>query len=101
MSDKNKIFNTLIKTYVFFSLTVGITVVILLVILNFQMIQKFDNTMLSNLKATEIVRQNYADIPSEAIESFDGWVEILDENLQVIYVKGKNKINRPPIRKKN
>lgn len=89
MSDKNKIFNTLIKTYVFFSLTVGITVVILLVILNFQMIQKFDNTMLSNLKATEIVRQNYADIPSEAIESFDGWVEILDENLQVIYVKGK------------
>ncbi|HEK9102657.1 TPA: HAMP domain-containing histidine kinase [Bacillus pseudomycoides] len=91
MSGKNKIFNTLIKTYVFFSLTVGITVVILLVILNFQLIQKFDNTMLSNLRATEIIRQNFADIPSKSIESFDGWVEILDENLHVIYIKGKKR----------
>ncbi|MBC6972431.1 HAMP domain-containing histidine kinase [Bacillus sp. Xin] len=93
MNDKNKIFNTLIKTYVFFSLTLGISVVVLLVILNFQMKQKFENTVLSNLRATEIVRQNYSDIPTDAIESFNGWIEILDENLHVVYIKGKKQDN--------
>lgn len=89
MSNKGKLSNTLIKNYIFFSLTVGIIVCILLVIFNYQLVHRFDSILSSKFKASEIVRQNYDEIPSQGIEMLGGWVEILDEQLQVVYIKGK------------
>ncbi len=35
------------------------------------------------------MRENFETINSESIETFGGWIEILNENLQVIYTKGE------------
>lgn len=89
MRNKNKLSNTLIKNYIFFSLTVGGIVFALLIAFNYQLVNHFGMGTLSELDASEVVRQQVEDIPSKQIESFQGWIEILDENLKIVYVKGK------------
>lgn len=86
---KNKVLYILIKNYVIFALAIGFTVIILFIFLMYQTEKQLGK--LNNLKASEVVRENFETINSESIESFDGWVEILNENLQVIYTKGEKK----------
>ncbi|PFU80997.1 two-component sensor histidine kinase [Bacillus cereus] len=86
---KNKVLYILIKNYVTFALAIGFTVIILFIFLMYQTEKQLGE--LNNLKASEIVRENFETINSESIESFGGWVEILNENLQVIYTKGEKK----------
>ncbi|MFL1675048.1 sensor histidine kinase [Paenibacillus dendritiformis] len=89
MSNRNKLFNLLMKNYIFFSFTLGLIMFGLLGWLAYQLERDMYGARLANLAAGEIVRPNYEEIPSQAIESFDGWVEILNEQLQVMHVKGK------------
>ena len=86
---KNKVLYILIKNYVIFALAIGFTVIILFIFLMYQTEKQLGE--LNNLKASEVVRENFKTINSESIESFGGWVEILNENLQVIYTKGEKK----------
>ncbi|HDR7164639.1 TPA: HAMP domain-containing histidine kinase [Bacillus cereus] len=86
---KNKVLYILIKNYVIFALAIGFTVIILFIFLMYQTEKQLGE--LNNLKASEVVRENFETINSESIESFGGWVEILNENLQVIYTKGEKK----------
>ncbi|MGD6869537.1 HAMP domain-containing histidine kinase [Bacillus cereus] len=86
---KNKVLYILIKNYVTFALAIGFTVIILFIFLMYQTEKQLGE--LNNLKASEVVRENFETINSESIESFGGWVEILNENLQVIYTKGEKK----------
>ncbi|HDR7455215.1 TPA: HAMP domain-containing histidine kinase [Bacillus cereus] len=86
---KNKVLYILIKNYVIFALAIGFTVIILFIFLMYQTEKQLGE--LNNLKASEVVRENFKTINSESIESFGGWVEILNENLQVIYIKGEKK----------
>lgn len=60
--------------------------IILFLLLNYQLEKQLGT--LQNLKASEVVREDFKAIDSKTIESFGGWVEILDENLQIIYTKG-------------
>lgn len=83
---KNKVLYILIKNYVIFALAIGFTVIILFIFLMYQTEKQLGE--LNNLKASEVVRENFKTINSE---SFGGWVEILNENLQVIYTKGEKK----------
>ncbi|EOO24805.1 hypothetical protein ICM_06428 [Bacillus cereus BAG1X2-3] len=86
---KNKVLYILIKNYVIFALAIGFTVIILFIFLMYQTEKQLGK--LNNLKASEVVRENFETINSESIESFGGWVEILNENLQIIYTKGEKK----------
>ncbi|OPD59780.1 sensor histidine kinase [Bacillus anthracis] len=86
---KNRVLYILIKNYVIFALAIGFTVIILFIFLMYQTEKQLGE--LNNLKASEVVRENFETINSESIESFGGWVEILNENLQVIYTKGEKK----------
>ncbi|SEG88566.1 Signal transduction histidine kinase [Bacillus sp. ok061] len=86
---KNKVLYILIKNYVIFALAIGFTVIILFIFLMYQTEKQLGK--LNNLKASEVVRENFKTINAESIESFGGWVEILNENLQVIYTKGEKK----------
>ncbi|WP_088321835.1 sensor histidine kinase [Bacillus cereus] len=86
---KNKVLYILIKNYVIFALAIGFTVIILFIFLMYQTEKQLGE--LNNLKASEVVRENFETINSESIESFGGWVEILNDNLQVIYTKGEKK----------
>lgn len=83
---KDKVLYILIKNYVIFALIIGCTVIILFLLLNYQLEKQLGT--LQNLKASEVVREDFKAINSKTIESFGGWVEILDENLQIIYTKG-------------
>ncbi|MED3182701.1 sensor histidine kinase [Bacillus thuringiensis] len=86
---KNKVLYILIKNYVIFALAIGFTVIILFIFLMYQTEKQLGK--LNNLKASEVVRENFETINSESIESFGGWVEILNENLQIIYTEGEKK----------
>ncbi|MEI4603247.1 HAMP domain-containing sensor histidine kinase [Bacillus cereus] len=86
---KNKVLYILIKNYVIFALAIGFTVIILFIFLMYQTEKQLGK--LNNLKASEVVRENFKTINAESIESFGGWIEILNENLQVIYTKGEKK----------
>ncbi|WP_369900163.1 ATP-binding protein [Bacillus manliponensis] len=86
---KDKVLYILIRNYVIFALTIGFIITMLFLLLNYQLEKHLGQ--LNDLKANEIVREDFKTINSETIESFDGWVEILDKNLQIIYMKGKKK----------
>lgn len=72
-----------------FPAIVGIMVIVLFAIFNFRLLQEIGDSPYSKLKASEVVRQNYNDIPSEGIELLQGWIEILDERQNIVYVKGE------------
>ncbi|WP_044639922.1 HAMP domain-containing sensor histidine kinase [Risungbinella massiliensis] len=93
MRHKPKIFDTLVRNYIFFSLTVGVSVFFLLLYFVERTNQQMPDTETPQLKASEIVLQYDANIPSKTLEAFHGWLEILDENLQIVDVKG-NKVDR-------
>lgn len=88
MRRKSKLSGMLLRNYILFSLTVGLSVFLLLLFFVERTSDRLPAAQMSLLQAGEIVRPNTADIPSGAIEALHGWVEILDERLQVIEVKG-------------
>lgn len=63
--------------------------------LAYQLDRDINSPRLENLTASEIVRADFQEISSEAIQSLGGWVEILNEELKVVYVQGK-KLDRMP-----
>jgi signal transduction histidine kinase/DNA-binding NarL/FixJ family response regulator len=66
----------------------GVMICLIFPIFNSQIQSRLAEPTVSKIKANEIVRQDYTQIPFEIIESFGGWIEILDENLYVVYTKG-------------
>ncbi|KPD09959.1 histidine kinase [Aneurinibacillus migulanus] len=88
MRHKSKLSGMLLRNYIMFSLTVGASVILMLLFLVERTNDRLPAQQMSLLQAGEIVRPHTADIPSESIEALHGWVEILDERLQVIELKG-------------
>ncbi|WP_372636258.1 sensor histidine kinase [Cohnella sp.] len=88
MRRKSKLSGMLLRNYILFSLTVGASVFLLLLFFVDRTNDRLPAQEMSLLKASEIVRPNTANIPTEAIEALYGWVEILDERLKVVEVKG-------------
>lgn len=88
MRRKSKLSGMLLRNYILFSLTVGASVFLLLLFFVDRTNDRLPAQEMSLLKASEIVRPNAANIPTEAIEALYGWVEILDERLKVVEVKG-------------
>lgn len=95
MGNGTRLFNSLVRNYVFFALTIGATIAILLVVWFYQMLAHLgDASSDQRLHASELVRQEYAAIPSAEVESRGGWIEVLDEELRVVYVKGERQESR-------
>lgn len=88
MRRKSKLSGMLLRNYILFSLTVGASVFFLLLFFVDRTNDRLPAQEMSLLKASEIIKPNVANIPSEAIEALHGWVEILDERLMVVEVKG-------------
>jgi len=89
VSNRNKLFRLLIKNYIFFSFTLGLIMFGLLSLLIYQLDRELNGPRPADLTASEIVRPHVEEIPSEAIQSFGGWVEILNEQLEIVHVEGK------------
>jgi len=88
MNRKLKLSGMLLRNYVLFSLTVGVSVFVLLLFFVMRTNDWLPEKDPSMWQASGIVRGNTDDIKADAIEDLHGWVEILDERLRVIEVKG-------------
>ncbi|WP_213485510.1 HAMP domain-containing sensor histidine kinase [Thermobacillus xylanilyticus] len=89
MSRRNSIFYALTRSYVFFAFTIILLDVFLFALWQQRVDRKLFDAAVPMIRASEVVRPDYRDIPSDTIERFEGWVEILDEQLRVVYVKGR------------
>ncbi|WP_068620526.1 HAMP domain-containing sensor histidine kinase [Paenibacillus tuaregi] len=88
MAKPKKIQKTLIQNFVFFSLTVTLLAVMVMFYFNHRITTQLITGMSSHLTAGDIVRTDYKKMDTEAIESLEGWVEILDDKLNVVYTHG-------------
>lgn len=84
---KNKIYNALIRNYVIFSLILGIIFSFVYLYL-YLLSNDIKSDTVPKVQAATLVRPDYTDIASDEVESFGGWIEVLDENLRVVYTKG-------------
>ncbi|WP_180953744.1 sensor histidine kinase [Bacillus sp. T33-2] len=85
------IFSTLVKEYIYFSLMVGFIVVMTSIFYQ-NLADRNTKTIFSELM-TPVISDNmdYKKIKIDSIEEIDGWVEILDRDKQVVFVKGKKR----------
>lgn len=84
---KNKIYNALIRNYTIFSLILGIIFSCVYLYLYLQSNDIKSDTV-QKVQAGVLARPDYTAIESDEVESFGGWIEVLDENLKVVYTKG-------------
>ena len=88
MKNKKGILSSLIKNYILFALASVILSIFILFLMLYNLNMDFDDSDLKILPS-QIVKEDFTEIDIEQIEYLDGWIEILDENNKVIYVKGK------------
>lgn len=88
MRGKSTLSGMLLRNYIFFSLTVGASVLLVLLFFVERTSERMPSQGASPLQAGEIVRPHTDDMPLEAVLALHGWVEILDEGLRVIEIKG-------------
>jgi signal transduction histidine kinase len=85
MNRKTRLFTSLMCTYILFGLTIGI----IEGILGFFIDDWFILGKSPKLTASELVREDYENIPVDKIETLGGRIEILDKQLRVMYAKGR------------
>jgi signal transduction histidine kinase len=93
MKNKKGILFSLIKNYILFALASVIISVFIIFLMIYKLNVKFDDSDLKILPS-QIVKEDFTEIDIEQIEYLNGWIEILDENNKVIYVKGKKLDNK-------
>lgn len=93
MKNKKGILFSLIKNYILFALASVIISVFIIFLMIYKLNMDFDHSDLKILPS-QIVKENFTEIDIGQIEYLNGWIEILDENNKVIYVKGKKLDNK-------
>ena len=83
-----KIYKTLMKNYIIFVLIIIAICISTVVFLAIQMERTMDIRMLPRVTADKVVRADYENIDIKDIKTINGWIEILDEDYNVIHVKG-------------
>jgi Signal transduction histidine kinase len=86
-----KLSGLLLRNYVLFSLSLGLSFIVLLLFFVARTNARMPAEDMTLLQAHAIVRPNPADIRTDAIEAVDGWVEILDEQLRILEVRGEKR----------
>lgn len=88
MKSKKGILSSLIKNYILFALASVILSIFILFLMLYNLNMDFDDSDLKILPS-QIVKEDFTEIDIGQIEYLNGWIEILDENNKVIYVKGR------------
>lgn len=88
LNRNHKLSRSLIKNYIFFSLTVGLVVSVLYPLFYVQVKGRLVDPTIPQLKASALIRQGCAPPSSGVIQSLGGWIKTLDENLRVVAVIG-------------
>lgn len=85
---KKTISQFVIKKYFIFSFRLLLGVLILYALISILSKNSIDN-LLDGISAEKLVKVDYENIDTSSLENLDGWIEILDDNNDVIYRKGK------------
>ncbi len=85
---KKTISQFVIKKYFIFSFRLLLGVLILYALISLLSKNSIDN-LLDGISAEKLVKVDYENIDTSSLENLDGWIEILDDNNDVIYRKGK------------
>lgn len=85
---KKTISQFVIKKYFIFSFRLLLGVLILYALISILSKNSIDN-LLDGISAEKLVKVDYENIDTSSLENLDGWLEILDDNNDVIYRKGK------------
>lgn len=94
MLKKNEsIFISLVKKYIAFVFLVIISIILACTFIAFQINASGENGKAPKIIPADIVRTDYKNIYTNDIEELNGWIEILDANMNVIYTKGTKKDN--------
>lgn len=85
---KKTISQFVIKKYFIFSFRLLLGVLILYALISILSKNSIDN-LLDGISAEKLVKADYENIDTSSLENLDGWIEILNDNNDVIYRKGK------------
>ncbi len=93
MKNKRGIFSSLIKNHTLFVLSSVLLSLFLVFVFLFKLSIDLKD---SNFKVlpSQLIQADFKRIDSKQVESLDGWIEILDENNKVIYIKGNKLDNK-------
>jgi len=83
-----KIFSTLMKNYIVFVLISIVICVSTVIFLAIQMEKTMDMGRFPRITADKVLRSDYENIDIKDIKAINGWIEILDEDYNVVHVKG-------------
>lgn len=90
-NKRESIFSELIKKYIAFVLAEIAALVLISAFTSFQISSSAENGKLPKLTAADIVNRDYKNMNISDIKKLKGWVEIVDENMKVIYIAGDKK----------
>ena len=93
MKKSEGIFISLVKKYVLFVLLVIFSIILTLVFTLYEINVSGEKGMVPKVSPSDIVKSDYKNIYVKDLEGINGWVEILDEDMKVIYTKGQKKDN--------
>lgn len=85
------IFLSLVKKYIVFVLLMIISIILTLFFILYQINVSGEKVKAPKIFPSDVVRSDYENIYTKDIENINGWVEILDANMNVIYTKGTKK----------
>lgn len=88
---KKRIFSTLIKNYILFTTIVVFIVLITITVVGFSLSLIMVDESFPMITADSLARADYENMDLEHLKIADGWVEVLNENGDVIYIKGDKK----------
>lgn len=87
---KGKIANLLLKNYIFLYFLMTFILVVCLIIVMYVTSISIRNTESARMAAHSIMQDNYTDIKADKILNINGFVEVIDDDLNIIYKKGSS-----------
>ncbi|MCR8844629.1 HAMP domain-containing histidine kinase [Paenibacillus sp. SC116] len=86
-----KLFGRLISYYIWFSVTITCIAVLVFGFIFYRTVGPVEEVLSPGIRGNEIVKSDYKQIDASFIQSIGGWVEIVNQERQVIHIIGEKK----------
>ncbi|WP_186786124.1 HAMP domain-containing sensor histidine kinase [Paenibacillus agilis] len=86
-----KLFRRLISYYIWFSITITCIAILVFGFIIFRTVGPVEEVLYPGIQSNVIVKSDYKQIDASFIQSIGGWVEIVDQERQVVHIIGEKK----------